>query len=471
MISSKEIKNVIVPFIFCFVVFFNTPIDAKVVYVSSLQGNDINDGLTSEAPLYSIAKAIEIGDTVLLKSGDIFYENVNIHKGLISKYGGNKLPILRGYKRIIKPKWQKADINIWRISLAENNYSGFDTHGSSMDNNIGCIYEYDKKIIHGRKQQYKNQLMEDWDIWQTEKHTREDAKASDFDSLYLYLKSDPNKLKLEFTVTRAAAYVTNATIENIRFEGFGFGISAGTKSVIRNCEIDVIGGRTQLSPDYVCYGNGIEFWITEGLADCLVEHNIISRCYDCGCTIQGRDASPRNIRFNNNVIIDCCEGWEDFITNSSSDVVFQDCVFENNLVINSGNTSGFGYPEGRNKFCHILGNNYLGNKGMIFCNNTFIGGNYLCAAEYQDAYKSNVWNNNTCYIKRGEWLLKCTYKGLAYVEVPLTKGGFNSIGDATNYAITRYRELCGDNTTRFVVMSKKKIDRRVSRLEKKYIKK
>lgn len=451
----------------CFLLEFSSY--AGVIYVSSSKGNDENSGFVHDKPLKSIAKALTSADTVLLKSGDVFYENITLKKGLLSKYGGNKLPVICGYKRIVNPRWEKVGINLWRISLVDGNYSGFDTPGSTMNNNIGCLHEYDKDVLHGRKLKFKRELKEDWDIWQTEHHAKNETTAKDFDSLYLYLRLNPNLLHLEISSGATACVVSNAKIDGVRFEGFGFGISAGANTTIRNCEIDAMGGRTSISDGYVCYGNGIEFWISKGLKNCMVEECKIYRCYDAGCTIQGRVDSPRNIVFRNNIIVECCEAWEDFLTNEDTSIKFINCVFEGNIVVNSGNTSGFGYTKDRSKYCHVLGNNYLGNRGMVFRNNTFVGGNFLCAAKYDGAFKSNFWLNNTCYIRRGEWLLRCINKGNEWIKVPTEKGKFLSLDAATEDAIRRYRELTGDNSTKFVIMKNKRMDKRVNKLKKKYL--
>ena len=221
------------------------------------------------------------------------------------------------------------------------------------------------------------------------------------------------------------------------------------------------------------YGNGIEFWISRNTEDCIVDNCIISRCYDCGVSIQGsggRQATPRNINISNNLIDRCCQGWEDFLRNDSN-VVYENCVFENNIVVNSGNTSGFGYPESRFKYCHVLGNNTKGNKGMIIRNNTFVGGNYYCSGAYNGKYKSNKWQGNTCVIKRGDFILSNYYGTKDVIRIPVEKGEFPTLKDATETAISRYRELTGDETTRFVIKDSVAIDKQIKKLKKKYLKK
>ena len=378
--------------------------------------------------------------------------------------------MLCGYKRIIDvSRWEPVSKNIWRIKLAEENFAGWnEANVSSLNNNIGCIHEYDLDLVHGRKMQYREELKQDWDIWQTERFDKE-TPATEFDYLYLFLTKDPRQLKLELSIASAAASVEKSTIENIDFVGFGFGIAAKTNAVIRKCRIDAIGGIIQLgTKSYVCYGNGIEFWVSKNLYGGLVENNVISRCYDSGCTIQGRVSSPENIIFRKNLIYNCCQGWEDFLTNDDPNVTFRNCVFEKNTVLNSGD-SGFGYPKTRFKYCHVLGNNFKGNKGMIICQNTFIGGNYYCSGSFQKKYMSNVWRNNTCIIKRGDYIIG-NYDGTKdVVRIPSEKGKYSSLRAATKATVAQYRELTGDKTTKFVIEDEETINKRVNKLKNKFL--
>ena len=441
------------------------------VYVSSSQGDDNNDGLSPDSPKRSIKAALSQGSEVLLKSGDVFYEKIEFHKGRVGRYGGNAKPILRGYKRLLNPRWVNVGKNLWKICLTDRNYTGFSTEGPSKLNNIGCLHEYDKDIIHGRRVQFKEELRSDWDFWQTDHTGKNVVTESDFDTLYLYLRGNPNLLLLEFSVGTSGVKMSNAELDGVRIEGFGFGISAGTKTVIRNCEIDAIGGMQQTAAgEFTSYGNGIEFYVSKNIEDCNVEANRITRCYDCGITIQGSKsgkATPRNIIIRNNVISECCQGWEDFLRNDD-DVVYQICVFENNVLMNNGLTSGFNYPDSRFKFCHILGNNFKGDKGMIIRNNTFVGGNYYCSGAYQGKYMSNVWQGNTCVIKRGDYILSNYVGTKDVIRIPTERGEYRSLKAATDDAIRRYRELTGDKTTKFVIKNDSSINRRIKRLKKKY---
>ena len=452
--------------------------NTSVIYVSSSWGNDSNDGLTEKAPLKSINDALHKGDTILLRRGDVFYERVTLDSKYMGAYGQGDRPVICGFKRPSLSSWINVGHNLWMIDLTADNFSGFPSEGSSFSNNIGALYEYDKDLVHGKRVQHLKDLAEDWDLFQTEKVARPEVDAKDFDKLYIYLSYNPNDLKLEIAVSGKAMSVTESIIEDVAFKGFGDGLYIYGNSIVRRCRIDVIGGSQFLGDpnDFCSLGNGINFWISNTPNDnSLVENNIISRCYDCGATIQGRpinDAmNPHNIIIQNNLIFDCCQGYESFLrkVGYNHPMHYYDCYFRNNTVVNIGQTSGFGYPNTRAKYCHVLSNNYTGSLGMIIENNVFIGGNYYCAGGYKGKYNTNTWRGNKCFIKRGDYILG-NYMGTKdVIRIPIKKGSSKSLSAATKDAISNYRELTGDETTEFIIRSNNQINRRIKRLKRKYI--
>ena len=464
--KNTIVYKVVCAFVFCL---YGVSINAKTLYVSSSVGNDNNTGIREDIPLSTIRKAISIADTIYLHAGDIFYETLNVNGKYLSRYGEGTNPTICGYRRLNSPRWEFQGNHVWKLNLLAPQFTGFPVIQSSMSNNICCIHEYDRDLIHGRKVRYRREMKSNWDFWQTEKIN--DAVSSDYDSLYLYYTGDPNKLDLEFSVYDTGIVCSNCTIDGINLVGFGFGVSAKEHSIIKRCRVDAIGGRmVDEGWRYTCYGNGIEFYVSRNIHDCLVEDCYVSRCYDCGITIQASErgeASPKNIIIRNNLISQCCEGWEDFLRNDP-DVVYENCVFESNTIVNSGD-SGWGYPASRFKYCHVLGNNVRGNKGMIIRNNTFAGGNYYCSGAYQGKYASNVWENNVCYIQRGDFILG-NYTGTKdVIRIPIDKGYYKSLNEATKVAIKEYRMLTGDMTTKFVICSPNSIKRKARKLENKYI--
>ena len=82
--------------------------EAQLYYVSSSQGNDLNDGLSTQTPFQSIDKLNTMqfnpGDTIYFKSGD-YWEGMLWLKGsgsttqpiVVDVYGGNNKPIINGF--------------------------------------------------------------------------------------------------------------------------------------------------------------------------------------------------------------------------------------------------------------------------------------------------------------------------------------------------------------------------------------
>lgn len=449
-------------FLFVFIVVSSTT-SAKTVFVSSSMGDDTNIG-NEIAPLLSISKALNQADTVLLKAGDIFYGNYFLNKKYLGRYGKGTNPIIKGYKRIVSPNWEKVSYNIWRISLAQNNYSGCCILGSSLLNNIGCIHEYDIDVIHGHKVQYKSQLKENWDIWQTE-HYSSDMDPSNLDFLYLYYDGNPNLLKLEFSIGECAISMRYSTIERVNFEGFGFGISVVlSDNIVRGCKIDAIGGTALLtSKDFVLHGNGISLYFGQySVANCIVEGNYISRCYDCGLCLQGtatNGSNGINVLFRDNYVTNCCQGIENF--SQSNNGPFENCVASNNYFVNNG-ISGFGYPSSRFKHCQVLENNTKGPKGFSYLNNIFISGNFYCVATYEKRnYTSSLFVNNICYLSPNQFII-ADYYGIEDV----IRVGKKRLFDFSNKRLIEiYRELTNDSSTKFHIVS----ESHIRRLSKRYL--
>lgn len=439
---------------FCLIT-FSSFTSAKTIFVSSTTGDDGNKG-NETAPLSTISKALKQADTILLKAGDCFYGNYFLNKKYLGRYGNGTNPTIKGYKRILSPNWENVSDNIWRISLVQDNFSGCVIEGPSLLNNIGCIHEYDKDIIHGRKVQYISQLHDNWDIWQTDYYST-DMDPSKLDFLYMYYEGNPNQLNLEFAIGESAISMRYSTIECVNFEGFGFGISVVlSDNIIRGCKIDAIGGMVLLSAkDFVLHGNGISLYFGQyNVANCIVEGNYISRCYDCGLCLQGtatNSSNGINIIFRDNLVTKCCQGLENF--SESDSAPFENCVAQNNFFVSNGE-SGFGYPDNRFKHCHVLENNTKGAKGFMYLNNVFIDGNFYCSATYEKGnYYSSFFENNTCYLSPNQFVLS-DYYGKEDVIRVVKKGIFNS---DNNSSIVAYRNMTKDYSTKFKVVGENRL--------------
>lgn len=382
---------------------------SRSVFVSSSKGLDSNDGYSPKTPLKTIKAAQEKGDTIYLSAGDIFFEYVELHNKTLTRYGKGKNPEINGFRSLRGEPWVFVGDNIWKIDLTSAPSSGYVVTGTSELNNIGCFYESETDALHGCKCSKFDDLKRNWDFYQSDVLTYHKIGSKCFDVLFLYYTGNPNELNLSLSVgSHYGIRIFDSSVERVNVKGFGTGgINVYGTSNVRNCRIDVIGGSTMLHGRITTsLGNGIDFYVAQDANDCVIEGNYISRCFDCGGSIQAEKAwgkRPKNVVYRDNLISHCCQGWEDFLRNGD-DAKFENCRFENNYVVFAGE-SGFGYPDNRFKYCNLLGNNFEGDRGMIIRNNTFVGGNYYCSGAYKGQYKSNIWEGNVHYIARGSFIL------------------------------------------------------------------
>lgn len=445
----------------------------KICYVSSTTGCDTNDG-SINFPFKTIGKAIESRrDTILLKSGDTFYEYMELDGCIVDKYGSGDKPILCGVKIpyedawengiLENGKWSKCKGSIWRINLGldDDKYLGYRTGGSSFLNNAGAIVNLSTNDMNNcRKVPSYDELNYNFDFWQDcPIENTGSATPQDFDYLYLYLESDPNKYNLGITMGTHAVSIRNGEIRNVGIKYWGFGIVFKDNVTISNCDIDGIGGHIVLGKNrkWALLGNGLETWITPPARhNCLIENCTVSRTFDCGATLQGHNSKnsirAENIIFRNNTFRNCCQSFEEFLRGPEENDVYDNCIVEDNLSIDAGINTGFRYYDGRYKRCHFLSNSTLRNTNLIIRNNTAINGNYYCAGEFNKLYRQAQWHGNTCYIKRGQDLLG-NYRGTKdVITLPNNKEEYSSLKEATESAISRYRTLTGDETTKFIII-------------------
>lgn len=460
----------------------------KTVYVSSSLGNDMNSGLYQDKPMKTITAAIRKAKIVRLRCGDVFYENVSCHNKIIDSYGKGAKPVISGFKQLKKGtgKWEEGisengiwykrkGTNIWRIKLDGDYFTGRIVDNTGFLNNIGIIVNSETGETYGKKCQYMKEgdclktytggqtntyLRNNFDFYQTCKWGKKaDFRKEDFDFLYLYLDHSPDVYNFIFSTYGNAFYLLNATVKNIKVQGFScHGFACGSNTNIIGCEIDLIGGAQQIGyTNWVRYGNGIEFYISEKKKNGYVGDNVISRTFDCAVTIQASNhagAYPENIVIEKNLIKNCRQAFEYFLNNKQEGekgaVDCDDCIFRHNVCIDSGE-NGFNAPELRDT--HILSYQKIAPSSMLIKDNIFIGGTGFYTAQFP---QNLVFSGNVFY-----------YAGYTILWTQGWKSGEEISFTNYNKAYHKvYSKRTGDNDTQIIQVSEKRLDR----IKRKYLK-
>ena len=326
----------------------------KTYYVSSdgsgKDGTDINAPISLDV---LNTKKIKTGDTILFKSGDIFFGSIepqifytNDKPIKISSYGTGDFPTISGYKYVDK-KWDKYRESIYRMDILEkSNFSGYNKQNPYAFN-IGFIEDNNGKKYY-RKRQSLDQLTEPYDFY------------SDGER-YIYMRStqDPytelGGLKLAVNI-KLCMMGSNMDISNLRFAITGGhalqALNTPAKNVrISNCIIEDIGG-SYLNPKYEKrYGNGIEFYSSDA-ENVEITDTIIRNVYDVGFTIQGETGSGQNVLVHDNVFVNNAQDSEIWEGPEAGGV--NNYQFYNNISINQGRGWGYDARPDQDASAHIL---------------------------------------------------------------------------------------------------------------------
>lgn len=432
---------------------FGQPVK-NVYYVSSSVGDDANDG-SIEKPFRTVNNPkIPHKDVIIrLKCGDVFFESLSGYTGVvIESYGRGERPVLCGFKVLENPSaWVQAGENLWKLDMFRDDcFSGFNDDIEHL-NDIGCIYMPDSNRMFGHIVQHRKDLKASGDIFLTDKFKQDDMDPETFRYVTLYYDGNPAELgKMCFSVcSHGISGLDSCEVKNITVRGFSkHGISGINNSLIENCTVDVIGGSVQMNtPNWVRYGNGIEFWISASpLGNTVVRNCVISRTYDCGSTIQGSSVDkrdPENILFEDNMFLFCRQAFEHFLNSSNRTPLYANCGFTDNICFRMGENM-FSSPEGRD--AAVLSYEH-GIKNIAVKGNIFYGSSYYCSR-----LKPVGMTGNKVYIYPGQYLNHCHYVN-----------GYDSIYVEDEKSIEKYRQWSMDDSDIRILERGSKKDRRIGK--------
>jgi len=369
-------------------------IPGQTYYVSA-DGSDENDGRTPETAWRSLQRvsqaALQVGDGVLFRRGDVFRGSVLTRPGVCyGAYGTGEKPRLYGWDRNLADPalWTLADAkhHIWQMNepILDSGTLVFN-HGHRHCRKLIPSYIGGRFVCRNdesRPFDMAQEMTQDLDLyWHFDSIlTTRPSKGETFPipemgpESYgtLYLRCDagnPGALfeSIEALPRRAMFQVgenSRVRIDNLCLKYIGLhAIAAGGSCVrglhVTNCEIGWIGGTIQhylgTDPNYpqggrgtvTRFGNGVEIY--GGCEDYLVENCWIYQAYDAGITHQittgGRHYELNNIRYAGNLVENCVYGIEYFLEKTQGDATssMNHVLMEDNIL----RLSGYGWGQQR----------------------------------------------------------------------------------------------------------------------------
>ncbi len=272
-------------------------IKGKKYYISSLNGDDLNDGTSPQTAFKSIEGLTNVqlkqGDAVLFERGSVIrlFSTFLASDGVTyGSYGSGEKPKIFGSAiNLVNVEWTpSAKRNVWQIDYIYPECAGM-------------FFDHGKEI--GYKRTSIRNLKKNTDFFQ------DPSK----DILYVYCdKGNPSKVyeSIEFSsqmsIIGIPSGVDNVTIDNLCIKYGGIMGVSGTWNTdhvnVTNCEIGYIGGGTT-SSGTVRYGNAIQFWT--GANEIVCNHNWIYQTWDTAVTWQGNGGGSftyNNISFCDNLL-------------------------------------------------------------------------------------------------------------------------------------------------------------------------
>lgn len=281
-------------------------------YVSSLRGEQSNDGLSTATPVDTWRRlSIRPGDSVLFERGSAFRETIASPDGEPGKvitygaFGSGALPAFSGSVDLSSPKlWEHVGRNAWRCT-------------KQLDGEVANVI-FDQGREYGILAWKRDELFKPCQWFYTHVGFLKDEKVQravkdEVRNLFLFSHGNPGSVysSIECSIRGATSFIATGkrhiTIENIAFlyaPVTAFTVADGEHIVIRGCFFKGTGGLVHTHGSRIRCGNAIEFW--DGADDILVENCVFEETYDSCVTHQGPHESqkvPKRLHFLNNTFV------------------------------------------------------------------------------------------------------------------------------------------------------------------------
>ncbi len=319
-------------------------------YISSINGNDSNNGKTPATAWASPKKAnaAQSGDVVLFECGSVFRRNndtfLTLQSGVTyATYGTGEKPIFYGSYNASEPsKWKavtgKANLYYFNEKII---FSGVTDIGAIVFNGGEAWGIKIQKLYEGTKEggvrsnqtlaleNVSNGLQTFATIPSYTLKNGSDLKTYDLsfyhDTQYVYLYCEGGNPATRFSSVELSQHsyalsgsnISNVTILNLDFRNFGNHVIRTmncTNLTVQNCSFIFIGGTVDLNYGEwrncdTRLGNAIENWNScDGMT---IENCFFDQVYDTAMTTQSNsDVSNKNVAYRNNVVQNVCFGVE-----------------------------------------------------------------------------------------------------------------------------------------------------------------
>lgn len=363
--------------------------NAITYYISSTDGNDSNNGTTIQTPWKTLEKiklfSFSNGDSILLKSGDIFRGTLSLKLSpdniFIGKYGNGNNPTIKG--SVLLTGWNITTDSRIPSSIRNNVYEAdVSLSGFNLTNGIQHLFVNNELMTIARYPNVSSPKEKNW-----LKISGSTVTSNSFYSEELKLKGNPNNYwKDSRAIIRTyswtmGGYIVSGynaanglvSIANLGSQNpeWGFFMDKKIQELDNQGEwfYDSINSKVFLYPknninpnsltvEGMTFGNGIS--ITNSQDNCICENINIEHCADNAINLN----SSKNVKILNCKIKNCFAGiyfWnckDVLIKNNTLDYCFRKSIgtaasstfddgspiIEQNIITNNGMYIGYGAP-------------------------------------------------------------------------------------------------------------------------------
>lgn len=410
-----------------------TPSDIKgtAYYISSVNGNDSNDGKSPDKPWKSFTKlwksvaggtvilsTLEAGDGVFLERGSKFYHNndeelnyLKLVNGITyGAYGEGEKPVITGQLRTDTPtgKWVATEYpNVWKLDCeikdSPGNISFVKKDGTELWGVMTFVENYNDPfagntmyygIVSNGEEMFESGGVEFSSVGAL-KHNLEYFGDKVNGGLYVYYDGgNPGEVFAEINIALSPSLITGRTdlntdtaiatrFDNIALKyGGSHGLDVGSVNdlYVTNCVFEWIGGAYQGTD--VRFGNAIQNW---GSCDGLVVKNCYFKdIYDAAVTTQGQSGVMRNF-YSEDCVLERCGLSFEFFNHAAPafDEMFPNPELCNVFICdNYVLDTGFGYCDVRTDRRAAFIYTAYGATRAKYENVVYSGNINVCSAEY-----------------------------------------------------------------------------------------